>query len=431
MNGRDHKVVIGTLATLAVAFAPLQVSAQKGSSCPLTEAQSSKAVAAWAKISAFIVNEPRCVNCHGRVNPYIDGVGLDPADPNAPASEVQHGGGREPHEHNVNPADGTAEMDRGCKDCHSNMAPGRDSNWTLAPSFLSFPHKDAITLCRQIKRSTGTADGFMRHLQNDDGGTNFAGTAFLGTRGLDADQYLDKDNPAYIAPAPPSITHDAFIQIGRDWIDAMGGKFQGDESCGCELKLPRWSGQISYWGPRTRVETHNELNDVSSALQDTVMIDVQDGTANYHGHVERTVQAQGRVRVSDGGRAYHLQKISAETMDGNADGDRRVKLGIAVDDAHRTYSIWIAGFVGPSGAPMPPPIIGKSHQSSCGLNDGKWVCFPREDDVYMPSLHLTGPLSGNMQDPNNIHTSVDIPGGGTIMVTLARSGSPNHSKTSK
>ena len=62
-------------------------------------------------------------------------------------------------------------------------------NWTLAPLFLAFVDKDATTLCRQIKRVTGTADEFLGHLKDDNGKTNFAGTAYLGNRGL-GDEWL-------------------------------------------------------------------------------------------------------------------------------------------------------------------------------------------------------------------------------------------------
>src|SRR5690242_14939152 len=147
---------------LLLALATVPAVGQK--SCPLTDAQSQKSIDAWAKIANFLTTEPRCVNCHGKVNPYIDDPGFDPDDPEAPLSQIEHGGGKQNREHNVG-ADGTGEMDRECTSCHNNMAPGRGSNWSLAPNFDSFVGKDATTLCRQIKREMRTAEHFLGHLQ--------------------------------------------------------------------------------------------------------------------------------------------------------------------------------------------------------------------------------------------------------------------------
>jgi hypothetical protein len=204
--------LIAALLSLST-LAKIEAFGQKTAACPLTDSQTQKSVAAWAKIANFLTTEPRCVNCHGKVNPYIDGVGVDPddpfKDPEAPVSQIEHGGGKQNHEK-------TGLMDQGCKKCHDGMAPKRDGspsvNWTLAPGFLSFVDKDATTLCRQIKRATGTAEGFMGHLQDDNGRTNFAGTAFLGNRGLGEDS-LEGFN---VKIEKPSITHDALMRLGQD-----------------------------------------------------------------------------------------------------------------------------------------------------------------------------------------------------------------------
>jgi hypothetical protein len=109
------------------------------------------------------------------------------------------------------------------------MAPKRDgskSRWFTAPGFLSFLNKDAVALCKQFKRATGSADEFIGHVIDDNGADAFTKTAFLGNRGVDG-----------LAPIPPSISHAALIRMSRDWIEAMGGRFQGDEACGCEPKI--------------------------------------------------------------------------------------------------------------------------------------------------------------------------------------------------
>src|SRR5579863_7783378 len=115
----------GLIATVSVSFglAAVQALGQGAGKCPLTEDQSKKSVAAFSKIADFATSEPRCVNCHGGVNPYIEGTGLDPDDPNAPFSIVEHEGGliaKKP--------DYGKLIDGECMDCHNNMALKRDGS---------------------------------------------------------------------------------------------------------------------------------------------------------------------------------------------------------------------------------------------------------------------------------------------------------------
>src|SRR5258706_16300209 len=65
-----------------------------GAVCPLSESQSEKSIQAFSKIASTIASENRCLGCHGRVNPHIDGTGPDPENPNAPPSEFEHGAGK-------------------------------------------------------------------------------------------------------------------------------------------------------------------------------------------------------------------------------------------------------------------------------------------------------------------------------------------------
>lgn len=215
-------------ALLASVHASSPVAAEGGTSCPLSLAKQIDSIHKFAPIAEFVTSEPRCFNCHGGVNPHIDGVGSDPEDSDAPASTVEHGGGAMPRA-----ARGSGSIAGGCLECHSNMARKRDgsaSNWMTAPAFRSFVGKDAPTLCKQFKRASGSADHFLGHLKDDNGGNNFGGTAFKGDRGLDPEMFD-------IPPAPPSISHPALMRLGQDWIDAMGGSFKGDERCGCEVRI--------------------------------------------------------------------------------------------------------------------------------------------------------------------------------------------------
>ena len=99
-----------------------------------------------------------------------------------------------------------------------------------APDFLAFVGKDAPTLCKQIRGILHNAKDFMGHIKDDNGGNNFAGTAFNGDRGLDRKMFSEKEVPTQ----KPHILKPAFMKLGQDWIDAMGGEFKGDQGCGCE-----------------------------------------------------------------------------------------------------------------------------------------------------------------------------------------------------
>lgn len=220
------------VAALAALGAPSLLMAEDRSSCPMPLDAQLKSIRAFAPIASFLTKEPRCVNCHGGVNPFIAGTGPDAGDESAPISTAAHGGGQIRRQRETAP-DGTLLIEGECADCHSNMAPKRDgskSRWMTAPNFLSFVGKDATTLCKQIKRATRTESEFLGHLKDDNGGNNFGATAFKGDRGLDPDTYD-------IAPAPPSISHASLMRLGQEWVDAMGGAFKGDESCGCEASL--------------------------------------------------------------------------------------------------------------------------------------------------------------------------------------------------
>lgn len=189
--------------------------------CPLSEDQTQKSIEAFAKIANTISHEDRCLGCHGRVNPFIDGTGEDSGDPDAPPSEFEHGPGK-------------VDRHADCQECHSKMArrtsDGQPSRWMTAPNFLAFVGKDAPTLCKQIRGILHNAKDFMGHIKDDNGGNNFAGTAFNGDRGLDRKMFTEKEIP----PQKPHISHAALMKLGQDWVDAMGGEFKGDMGCGCE-----------------------------------------------------------------------------------------------------------------------------------------------------------------------------------------------------
>ena len=216
-----------------------QATGSSGPSCPLSVGQQVKAVTAFREMMP-VFRHPRCANCHGGVNPFIEGTGPDPADESAPASTEAHRGGAIRRQNDRAP-DGTALIESECRDCHDHMATRRDGSesvWMTAPNLLSFVDKDATTLCKQIKGAFHDAEDLIGHMTDDNGGNNFTRTAYNGDRGLDPERYGD------IPRVWPPISHEAFIQLGRKWVAAMGGELEGDESCGCVM-------------PRIRLEVHH------------------------------------------------------------------------------------------------------------------------------------------------------------------------------
>lgn len=406
-RGRSYSLLhLNALATLISVLA-LSVSAVGQKSCPLTDSQTQKSIAAWEKIANFLINEPRCVNCHGKVNPYIDGVGLDPndpfKDPEAPVSLIEHGGGIQRHEN-------TGVMDQGCKKCHDNMAPKGKwveigdkptptpqgsalQNWTTAPNFLSFVDKDATTLCRQIKRATGTADGFMAHLKDDGGRANFAGTAFWGNRGL-GDDSIEGYN---IQLQPPSITHAALTKLGQDWINAMGGKFQGDEGCGCEIRHALWSGQIHYVKQVSGDEGDDPDQQWSNRSLTTVTVNIRNGHGTFHGHVDQKGFGKNWQPVFHAPHRLETSDDSEESGDGTAPAT----LEVSINETSGKYSIQVGGVITPDGKSTWPNKIGEAHWTQCTRTD----CKSGQRDVAMPSIDLTGPFYGTTKDPNHIQAS--------------------------
>ncbi|MFY9531553.1 MAG: hypothetical protein WBC04_14565 [Candidatus Acidiferrales bacterium] len=155
--------------------------------------------------------KPRCVNCHGAIDPFAPGT--------------LHGG----------PRVGQQAAGSDCSICHSNLPPQEKgkAEWRVPDADFLFQGRSATTLCKQMKRSFSKAENFVLHILNDNGNTNFNGVAFLGTRGLnELGQSLVE--PSYVPQPPEGITLDEFLQQSQEWVAAMGGEFKGDFNCGCE-----------------------------------------------------------------------------------------------------------------------------------------------------------------------------------------------------
>jgi hypothetical protein len=194
------------------------------SECPLSDEQAQKSVEAFNKIAQVFTGEPRCVNCHGAVNPF----GL--------AAFKTHRGGRFSPKMKMAPDPDTGEPEisldlaatfQQCPVCHDAF-PG---TWAVAPPNLSFVGKDAFTLCTQQRDRFSDARDFINHIETDADPSNpFVQEAFTGRMGLN----IIGRSLAKKYPAPPvGVTHQDLIQMAHDWVDALGGKFQGGRTCGC------------------------------------------------------------------------------------------------------------------------------------------------------------------------------------------------------
>jgi hypothetical protein len=415
MNRKALRTLLIVMVTVCSAVTTTKVLAQNASKCSLTEAQSRKAVDAFAKVAAFVLKEPRCVNCHGGVNPYIDGIGLNPADPTAPASLMEHGGGAIPKN-----TDGTVEA--ACMKCHNHMAPKRDGSptlqWFTAASFHSFVDKNATTLCRQFKKSTGSPQELLGHLTDDNGGNNFAQTAFNGDRGLDEDDLEGFS----VTVQKPSISKPEFIQLVQNWINAMGGKFQGDENCGCELTHDEWSGVVRYVIDSKGDQGHTQWSDWTNHSLSMITIDVKDGvgTITYSVHGKDVVQ--NRSGGANGTKVNH----GSSTVDTSVQKTVPARINVLIDPRARTYMVSLGqGYL---------PTIGKKHIENCDDSNG---CSGADVDVYPFILPVGVPLNGALQDPNRIQGSATVKKDGqgrshkgisieTVTVDLWRSGSTSH-----
>jgi hypothetical protein len=379
----------GLILTVSVSFglAAVEALGQSGGKCPLTEDQSKKSVAAFSKIADFATSEPRCVNCHGGVNPYIKGTGLDPDDPNAPFSIVEHGGPVIEKK-----ADYGKLIDGECLDCHNDMAlkrNGSPSTWMTASFAHFFANKDAVTLCRQFKLATESAEKFLGHATDDNGDNNNVQTAFNGNRGLSG-----------VTPEPPSLTHDAFIQLAKDWIDAMGGKFQGDELCGCELTHDKWSGTIRYVlqtnGDEGHEQTLASTRDWSSSSTTTIMISLTNGVGTARFSVQGIDQSVG-VGSNPGGTSItsKTETSGQGTFPASADV-------VLFQDTYQVY--WQLQLAGQSVKSLGgTPIIGKKHTETCLSQFG---CTGGDTDLIAPMLPPGAPLSGKVSDPNHVFGTI-------------------------
>jgi hypothetical protein len=211
----------------------LSHQSEGGKICPLSEQQEEEAPKAFAAMVPTFTH-PRCINCHGAVNPF---------EPNTPHVSGRVGKtfkqvsmrddilGRDVQVTVVDVEDSDHRWDS-CKDCHSAF-PGI---WALPPPSKWFTGKSALQLCEQMKSNFSSAGNFLEHVEHDVGPFPFIEEGFKGTRGLDENGQATYQNVTGkdFQPEPPPITHEQFIDQAKAWVDAMGGEFTGEKDCGCQ-----------------------------------------------------------------------------------------------------------------------------------------------------------------------------------------------------
>jgi hypothetical protein len=197
-----------------------------------------------------VFTSPRCVNCHGGINPF-KGDSHEAGAIDVPLD-----------------ADGDMSSDDKdlavCAECHT-AANGR---WHTAPKSVSFVGKDTLALCRQM-RSNDSAANFVSHITNDD----LIGLAFVGQRGVGDDSAFGP-----LAPDPPPMSREEMIAAAKHWVE------DGKAGCGSA-----WNGTIK---KTSTLKTHSESPAtrviLDGASDTSVAVTITDGqataTMHYEGH---------------------------------------------------------------------------------------------------------------------------------------------------
>ena len=256
--------------------------------CTVSDNDFAKAQSAFAKM-ADVFRNPRCLNCHGGVNPFT---------PN-----TKHAGGAYDISRDREGVPTSETFDQ-CQTCHGDV-PG----WQIPSSDMWFTGKDNVALCKLIKRNSGSGAGLMDHLTSDS--PPLIEVGFKGTRGLNQ---LGRDQVKnYRAEPIQGVTHGQLIQSAREWLDALGTS-----------------------GSSTDIITGDAESDCG-CLQHHYAFEVHsEATINLQGmHWESGFGSAPRIRiVFDQGGAFHSDKTAlTQSGAGQAEGctmQGRSELSISV-----------------------------------------------------------------------------------------------------
>jgi hypothetical protein len=200
-----------------------------------------------------------------------------------------------------------------------------------------------------------------------------------------------------------------------------------------------WSRQITYYKTYTGDQWHDDLQDWTTTVAESVTIDVKNGVATYSGHVEHKYVSESRHGVAHNGGATTFEKEGSDDNEGTGDGTYPATLTVNIDEIHHTYEIKFGEPTDARGLPTTKwQPLGKEHWTRCT----RGACQTHEMNIEMPGIELSNPLSGNLQDLNHIQASAsdrrEALGNSrrgvmvrTTTVNLARSGHTNRSSPSK
>lgn len=237
-------LLLTVIGAILFAMRPQTAEGAKDS-CPLNSRQKVRAVKAFKGL-APIFQEPRCLNCHGAVNPfsrdgghgggYIDiqeetkkflqlpdfqSALTTGSDPTGSITAKTIAGLKEMAESPTEISDNDLirrkafdPMRKVCKECHI-------FSWVIPMRHNHFVGRSAKQMCVHMKTSslTNQPDLFLRHMQDDE----LVLEGFKGRKGL-----LESGTAE-----PPQMSFATLTKYANDWVDAMGGKFHQPPDCGC------------------------------------------------------------------------------------------------------------------------------------------------------------------------------------------------------
>jgi hypothetical protein len=184
-----------------------------------------KAVKAFAEMMP-VFRHPRCLNCHGGLDPYSDrhpGSGaLDELDLTLLTRELRDSVSRQQ-----------------CGDCHDNIRredhPTKKGGWMIPNPPVFFVDgtgeaKSDEELCLQMKWMEPVADSFVSHIERDHGTIQFIEAGFEGDRALGDEGLIE----AKLKKEPPPGTQLQLTEKARKWVGLVGKEgYKSSRECGC------------------------------------------------------------------------------------------------------------------------------------------------------------------------------------------------------
>lgn len=220
----------GYASTRSLPSPTIAHASSAGAACPLTPAQEKVAVLAFEEMMP-VVRHPRCLNCHGGVNPFV------------PYDKGGHFGGAA-----IDTVNGQIEPSD-CEECHSEL-PG----WRVPHKTFHFVGKTSRELCIQFKTSFPSGpDRFVAHIEHEPLSPQFIKAAFKGDRALDFAAIRNRKDEfpdiPFLVQGPPESLSD-LVAKAIAWGTAVGrpGGWPPSPECGCEIRKKGWVGTVTAHG---------------------------------------------------------------------------------------------------------------------------------------------------------------------------------------